>query len=315
MLYFLCAFYQFRRVLFFLKPSCVFSFFIFLLSSGAMATHAFALEVKLHPSLLTAQGNYPIDAQLLYEMKTPGLLVPKKSFTGPVIHLDSLPAHFNPCSAPRFIFREKEASVLSTRLKNLYFAAAPNGELYPADAPHLSSSKIKNDMPLSYPVPDIGRPYQKAELEDWRWYPYLMEALRLALEARHHGDHPFGAVLVVKGKILIRGLNTVNTTQDFTAHAERNLESLSGKLPAAIRSNAVLVTSTEPCAMCAGGCVWTGVGTIVYGLSAPGLGAITGSDSFFVPSRELLSHAKKPIKIMGPLFEPIAAMVHQGFWR
>jgi len=60
--------------------------------------------------------------------------------------------------------------------------------------------------------------------------------------------------------------------------------------------------------------VWTGIGTIVYGLSEQGLGVITKSQSFEVASRELLSHAKMSIKIVGPIFESISAMVHQGFW-
>ncbi len=77
----------------------------------------------------------------------------------------------------------------------------------------------------------------------------------------------------------------------------------------------ILVTSTEPCAMCTGGAVWTGVGTIIFGLSAHGLGAITKSGHFIVPSEDLIHYAKTPIKIVGPVFEPISAMVHQGFWN
>jgi tRNA(Arg) A34 adenosine deaminase TadA len=282
---------------------------------GSLISNAFALDVSLQPTLLTSQGIYPISAKLVYEQKDQNVLLPKKAFTGPIIHLNSLPMHFNPGNSPRFMFKQIDTNASLARINNLYFIAAPNGELYPADAPNFNKAKVTINISLTYPAPNIGRPYQKIELDNWRWYPFLIESLRLALEARSKGNHPFGAVMVANEKILARGLNTVNTEKDFTAHAERNLESLASQFPAAVRSRSALVTSTEPCAMCAAGDVWTGIGTIVYGLSAEGLDAITESAFFTVPSRGLLSHAKMPIKIVGPIFEPISAMVHQGFWH
>jgi len=265
-------------------------------------SQAFALEAKLQPSMITLQGNYPIHAELIYDIQK-DVLVPRKSFTGPIIHLKGTP--FNAGNVPRFKFSANNDE-LNSQLKNIYFAAAPNGELYPANA-------IQNN--ISKTLPNIGRAYTKQEMADWYWYPYMMDALRLALVARQRGDHPFGALLLVDNKILVEASNSVNTTHDFTAHAERNLEALISKLPETIRSKSILVTSTEPCAMCAGGAVWTGVAKIVYGLSEQGLRVVTGMKSFPVPSRQLLSHAKKPISVIGPVYEPIAAMVHQGFWR
>ena len=47
-----------------------------------------------------------------------------------------------------------------------------------------------------------------------------------------------------------------------------------------------LVTSCEPCAMCAGAIYWSGIGTVVYGLPESGLRALTGDD----PDIPTLSH-------------------------
>jgi len=259
-------------------------------------------------TVLTASGNYQIDKEFSYQLEGSDRLVPTQAFGGPVIHLKPLAKAFHAGWAPRFQFE-------GSNMKDLYFAAAPDGELYLADMPRFQELSDEKDPFSAYPMASLDRPYEKGELENWYWYPFLMEALRLALEARKKGDHPFGAVLIEDGKIILRASNTVNTDQDFTAHAERNLESLAGKFSATTRAQSILLTSTEPCAMCAAGSVWTGIGSIVYGLSSLGLSAITGHGSFVVPSRDLLSHAKKPIQVTGPLFEGISAMVHQGFWR
>jgi len=95
-----------------------------------------------------------------------------------------------------------------------------------ADKPSFQELQELNDEkdPFSaYPLASLDRPYKKGELENWYWYPFLMEALRLALEARKKGDHPFGAVLIEDGKIIARASNTVDTDQDSPLRPELNL--------------------------------------------------------------------------------------------
>ena len=66
------------------------------------------------------------------------------------------------------------------------------------------------------------------------------------------GNHPFGAVLVDKrtGAVVVEAENTAMTTSDCTRHAELNLVSF-GCREGVDFGAVVLVTSTEPCAMCA----------------------------------------------------------------
>lgn len=304
-----------------MKPSGI-------LSSLALLTFlssATAEEIKLQPTLITHKGSYPIDTTLSYqyEQSNPLRLEPIPNVIAPILNLEDLTEPFHAGNAPRFTFKaignqantDNNDEKLVHSFEGAYFAAAPNGELFRSDAPTFNTDSIDSQFPTHFPIPTTPHRFEDEELENWKWYPFLTEALQLALEARKETNHPFGAVLVHDGKTLLKAKNSVVTGQDFTAHAELNLESLAGKLSKEIRLESILVTSTEPCAMCASGSYWTGIRTIVYGLSAPGLGEITGGGSFVFPSAELLSHAKHPTKIIGPLYQAIASMVHQGFWK
>jgi tRNA(Arg) A34 adenosine deaminase TadA len=53
---------------------------------------------------------------------------------------------------------------------------------------------------------------------------HLRRAIELARQAREHGNHPFGALLVDdKRNVVLEAENTVHTDKDVTAHAETNL--------------------------------------------------------------------------------------------
>ena len=144
---------------------------------------------------------------------------------------------------------------------------------------------------------------------------FLLQTIELAREAREAGNHPFGALLVLDGKVVVTARNTVGTDRDPTAHAETNL------VAAAIRQlshdqirRSVLYTSCEPCAMCVGKMYWAGIRSIVYALPAEELARLAGGD-FLMPCRELLARAVEPVSIAGPLLVDEARDVHVGFWR
>jgi tRNA(Arg) A34 adenosine deaminase TadA len=52
---------------------------------------------------------------------------------------------------------------------------------------------------------------------------FLKQAIELARQARAAGNHPFGALLVLDGRVVLTALNTVITEQNPTGHAEHNL--------------------------------------------------------------------------------------------
>ena len=104
---------------------------------------------------------------------------------------------------------------------------------------------------------------------DGRDLEFLREAIGLSREARAAGNHPFGALLVVDGAVVLRARNTVHTDDDPTAHAETNLVADAiRRLTREQIARSVLYTSCEPCAMCVGKIYWAGIRAVVYALPA-----------------------------------------------
>jgi len=144
---------------------------------------------------------------------------------------------------------------------------------------------------------------------------FIRQAIELAREARSAGNHPFGALLVVDGRVVLTAGNTVNTDRDPTAHAETNLvaQAIKHLSPEEIRRS-VLYTSCEPCAMCAGKMYWAGIRSVAYALSAEALAQLAGED-FVIPCKELFGRAADTVAVAGPLLLREARAVHEGFWR
>lgn len=148
----------------------------------------------------------------------------------------------------------------------------------------------------------------------------MRRAIEIARRAREHGNHPFGALLAdAAGTVLLEAENTVITESDVTGHAETNLVRLASvELDADTRAAATLVTSTEPCAMCAGAIYWAGISRVVFGLREGELRGLTGSDprnpTLALPCREVFARGQRPIEVIGPVLEDEARTVHDGFW-
>jgi tRNA(Arg) A34 adenosine deaminase TadA len=147
----------------------------------------------------------------------------------------------------------------------------------------------------------------------------LRRAFELACRARAHGNHPFGAVLVnPDGTIALEAENMVVTDGDCTAHAELNLIRIAFRTLGPITSGHTMFASTEPCPMCAGAAYWSGIGRIVYGLSARRLKAMTSPgrpSSIDLSCRGVLARGARRIVVVGPLLEDEAVEAHRGFWQ
>lgn len=143
---------------------------------------------------------------------------------------------------------------------------------------------------------------------------YLYKTFQLAKSASQKGNHPFGALLVYQGKIILTAENLVITSHDVTAHAEMELiRQASKQFSKDILKHSVLYTSTEPCAMCAGAIYWAGISHVVYGCSAQTLGKLA-NESFIISSSEIFRQGKRKVRVSGPYFESEAIKVHKGFW-
>lgn len=152
----------------------------------------------------------------------------------------------------------------------------------------------------------------------------MRRAIALAVSARSKGNHPFGALLCDgDGKIVLEAENTVGGDNDVTRHAELNLMSIASRTfsPAEL-GRLVMVTSTEPCPMCAGATFWTGVRSVVFGLREKLLCEMcTSEDDPTPPVLDLpcvevfAASVGHPTQVIGPVLEDEARVPHEGFWQ
>ncbi|MBL8147821.1 MAG: nucleoside deaminase [Anaerolineae bacterium] len=143
---------------------------------------------------------------------------------------------------------------------------------------------------------------------------FIREAIAASEAAVEHGNHPFGAVLVKDGVVLLRAENNIFTGRDPTGHAETNLVRLAGAAyDEAFLADCILYTSTEPCPMCSAAIFWTGIRTVVFACSAAQLDTI-GDVGFDLTSREVFARARQPVTIIGPVLEAEAMAVHERYW-
>jgi tRNA(Arg) A34 adenosine deaminase TadA len=144
---------------------------------------------------------------------------------------------------------------------------------------------------------------------------FLRQAIGLANQAKEAGNHPFGALLEIDGKVILEAQNTVNADSNPTSHAETNLVQLAiRRLTTRQLASATLYTSCEPCAMCSGSIYWSGIRKVVFALSSEELGKITGGD-LNISCREIFASAREKVEVVGPLLIDEARKAHEDFWR
>lgn len=152
------------------------------------------------------------------------------------------------------------------------------------------------------------------DLEALDHEPYMERAIELAREAVERGDEPFGSLLVLDGDIVAEARNAVHTRDDLRAHPELTLAAEAARdLSADERSRTVMYTSTEPCAMCAGGIYHAGLGAVGYSVSADRVTELAGGD-FAVPSSDVFAYGSQAIEVFGPVLPEAGAAVHRDYW-
>jgi tRNA(Arg) A34 adenosine deaminase TadA len=148
---------------------------------------------------------------------------------------------------------------------------------------------------------------------------HLRRANGIARAAMEAGHHPFGALLVAPdGETVLleqRNVDSVN-------HAEAVLAREASRLhPPAMLWDCTLVTTVEPCAMCAGTQYWAHIGHLVFGLSERSLLALTGNHAenptLDLPCREVFARGQKAVQVTGPVpeLEDEIAALHRWFWK
>lgn len=141
---------------------------------------------------------------------------------------------------------------------------------------------------------------------------WMRAALALADEAAQGGDVPVGAIVLdAHGAIVGRGRNMRERDADPLAHAEI----LAMREAAAARGDwnlddCTLVVTLEPCPMCAGACLQTHIGRIVFGAWDAKLGAC--GSVWDIPRDPHVGHAPE---VVGGVREEMCAERLADFFR
>lgn len=111
---------------------------------------------------------------------------------------------------------------------------------------------------------------------------YMRRAIALSREKMQAGaGGPFGAIVVLDGRVIGEGWNQVTSSNDPTAHAEvvairhacRSLSNFS-------LSGAIVYTSCEPCPMCLAAIYWARIARIYFANTQADAAAIGFDDQF-----------------------------------
>ena len=148
---------------------------------------------------------------------------------------------------------------------------------------------------------------------------HLRRANEVARRAMSLGRHPFGAILVAPdGETVLAEQGNVDTIN----HAESTLaRTAATNFTPDHLWQCTLVTTVEPCAMCAGTQYWANIGRLVYGISERRLLQLTGNHdenpTMDLPSRTVLAAGQKVIEVIGPVpeVEGEISALHRDFWK
>lgn len=95
---------------------------------------------------------------------------------------------------------------------------------------------------------------------------FIRKAIELALQAEEEGNLPVGAVITLHGKLVAEGRSRIFDPKiDLTRHAEMEVLKT---LPQEFWNSPeklCLFTTLEPCLMCLGAILLSGVGRVVFG--------------------------------------------------
>lgn len=149
----------------------------------------------------------------------------------------------------------------------------------------------------------------------------IIRDLQSELLARIRGGSDCGPFMAAiydrEGHRLVEATNSVVMTNCSHGHAEMNairlVEERFGTWDLAPR-DLVLYTTSEPCMMCAGGILWSGIRKVVYGVPSVRVEAITGFDEGFKPDWKI-EFTRRGVEVVGPLAVEAGEDVHREYMR
>ena len=138
---------------------------------------------------------------------------------------------------------------------------------------------------------------------------YMREALKEAEEALLVREKPVGAIIVQRTRLVARAHHQTKTLRDPTAHAAIiAITQAANALQAEQLANTTLYVTQEPCCMCIGAILLSGVGRLVIGAEDSKQGAC--GSAIDIPANERLN--KKLLVTKGVLLAECSAILRKG---
>ena len=135
-------------------------------------------------------------------------------------------------------------------------------------------------------------------------------ALKEASKARVIDEVPIGCVIVKNNKVIARGHNVRETSQDPTGHAEVvAIKKASKKLNNWRLEDCDLYVTIEPCIMCSGAIILSRIKRVIFGATDPKGGGIVSAINVF--EAEGINH--RPEVVSGILKDECSEIITSYF--
>ena len=184
---------------------------------------------------------------------------------------------------------------------------------------------------MTHPAPDhslavhVDYPAWVAEVVAWETrYPTDEERMRLAITlSRENVERgtggPFGAAIFERdsGRLVAVGMNSVVRLHNCTLHGEMVAFMMAQRRLGSFTLNAPhlppheLVTSCEPCAMCLGATLWSGVRRLVFGATREDAAKLEFDEGPVFPESYEYLEARGIEIVRGTLHDEAAAVLER----
>ncbi|MGB8452419.1 MAG: nucleoside deaminase [Anaerocolumna sp.] len=139
---------------------------------------------------------------------------------------------------------------------------------------------------------------------------YMQIAIEEAKESLREGNNGFGAVIVKDGSIIAATHDKEDTQEDPTSHAEINAIREASKKLGKKLSGCILISTHEPCSMCASAIVWAGIKEVAYGYSIKEA-VLQGRKRIELSCAEIFSRAGADIKIFAGILSNECSILYR----
>ena len=172
---------------------------------------------------------------------------------------------------------------------------------------------------------NITLPHWLDELELESSYPTDEDKARLAivlafLNIKHGTGGPFGAAVFddTTGKLISLGVNIVVDSNCSASHAEIMAIMMAQEKLKQYRLNLdekryVLATSAQPCAMCFGALLWSGLAKLIISASRNDVIGLTGFDEGPIPADWISEYKSRGIDVVQGILQDEACDVLKSY--